>query len=210
MKLVGFVTRSVFGVLLLAPGLAVAQQPGGMPQQQPGSMPQQQRTPPSSQASPEGATGSVPAQKVDDKKFVKEAAIGGLMEVKMGELAASKGSTDAIKQYGQKMVDDHTKANAQLKDAAAKAGFEVPDSLDAKHQARLDKFAKLSGSDFDKAYAKDQIKDHEADVRAFQAEAQNGSNAVVKGFAAATLPTVQEHLTMAKDLRKSDGTPTGE
>jgi len=142
-------------------------------------------------------------RKVDDKKFVKESALGGLAEVEMGKLATQKASSDAVKQFGQRMVDDHSKANEQLKQAAAKSNIEVPASLDSKHQSRIDKLAKLSGPEFDKAYLKDQVKDHENDVDKFKDEAQNGSDPNVKQFAMATLPTLQEHLSAVKDLKKA-------
>ena len=150
--------------------------------------------------------GSMPEpmpRKVDDKKFVKESALGGMAEVEMGKLATQKGSSEAVKQFGQRMVDDHSKANEQLKQAAAKSNIEIPASLDSKHQSHIDKLAKLSGPEFDKAYLKDQVKDHEHDVDKFKEEAQNGTDPNVKQFAMATLPTLQEHLSAVKDLKKA-------
>jgi len=142
--------------------------------------------------------------KMDDKKFVKDAALGGMAEVELGKLAQQKGSSDAVKQFGQKMVDDHSKANEQLKQIASQESIKIPDSLDSKHKSRIDKMAKLSGPEFDKAYVKDQVKDHESDVREFQSEAQTGSNANVKEFATKTLPTLQEHLSIVKNLSKGE------
>jgi len=142
-------------------------------------------------------------RKVDDKKFAKDAALGGLTEVELGKLAAQKASNDAVKQFGQRMVDDHSKANEQLKQIAGKSNIEVPAALDSKHQSRIDKLAKLSGPAFDKAYVKDQLKDHERDVDDFKSEAQNGSDPNVKQFAMQTLPTLEEHLNAAKDLKKT-------
>ncbi|MGH9614250.1 MAG: DUF4142 domain-containing protein [Bryobacteraceae bacterium] len=141
--------------------------------------------------------------KVDDKKFLKDAAVGGIAEVELGKLATQKASSDAVKQFGQKMVDDHSKANDALKQVASQEGVTVPDSLDSKHQSRVDKLSKLSGADFDRAYVKDQLKDHRKDVSEFKREADNGSNANIKNFAAKTLPTLEEHLSMVKDLNKS-------
>jgi putative membrane protein len=90
--------------------------------------------------------------KVDDKKFAKDAALGGMAEVQLGKLATQKASRDDIKQFGQKIVDDHTKANDQLKELASKENIPIPDALDSKHQARIDKLSKLSGENFDKAF----------------------------------------------------------
>jgi putative membrane protein len=145
-----------------------------------------------------------PMAKVDDKKFAKDAALGGMAEVELGKLATQKASRDDIKQFGQKIVDDHTKANDQLKELASKENIPIPDALDSKHQARIDKLSKLSGEDFDKAFVKDQLKDHQAEVRDFSAEAQSGTDANVKTFASNVLPTLQQHLEQVKDLNKSE------
>jgi putative membrane protein len=142
-------------------------------------------------------------KKVDDKKFLKDAAAGGLAEVEFGKVAAQKGSSEEVKKFGQKMVDDHSKANDELKEVAGKEKIEVPTALTSKEQSKLDKMSKLSGADFDKAYIKDMVRDHEKDVSDFQSEAQSGSSANVKAFATKTLPTLQEHLSMAKDINKS-------
>lgn len=140
--------------------------------------------------------------RVDDKKFLKDATMGGLTEVELGKLAAEKGSSDAVKQFGQKLAQDHGQANELLKQIAAKENVEAPASLDSKHQSRVDKLSKLSGPEFDKAFVKDQVKDHQKDISDFQAEAQYGSDPNVKAAAAKLLPTLQQHLEQAKDLSK--------
>jgi putative membrane protein len=144
--------------------------------------------------------------KVDDKKFVKEAAMGGMAEVELGKLAEQKASSDAVKQFAQKMVTDHTKVNDELKQIASQANVNVPDQLGKKYQSRIDKLSKLSGADFDKAYIKDQLKDHKSDVSDFQSESQNGTIPAVKDFAAKNLPTLEQHLDLAKNLSKSEKT----
>ena len=102
------------------------------------------------------------------------------------------------------MVDDHTKANDQLKELAAQEKIEIPGSLDSKHRAEIDKLSKLSGPEFDKAFIKDQLKDHETAVREFDTEAKDGANADLKTFASNTLPTLQEHLQMIKSLNRTE------
>ncbi|MFN7994227.1 MAG: DUF4142 domain-containing protein [Bryobacteraceae bacterium] len=149
------------------------------------------------------STDTMPA-KMDDKKFAKDAALGGLTEVQLGKLAAERASRDDIKQFGQRLAEDHTKANEQLKQLAGKQNISLPDALDSKHQARVDKLAKLSGSDFEKAFIKDQVKDHEMEIRNFTAEAQSGTDPEVKTYASNVLPTLQEHLQAAKNLNKSE------
>jgi len=151
-------------------------------------------------------TGPVLAQSAQggDSKFVMDAAVGGMTEVELGKLATQKASDDSVKQFGQKMVDDHTKANDQLKEVASKENITLPSSLDAKHQARVDKLSKMSGASFDRAYVRDQLKDHIEDVAEFKKESQNGSDPAVKQFASTTLPTLEEHLSMVKDLSKKE------
>ena len=186
--------------------LAFAQGPGGGGAGSPSSQGQGPSTPPTmpSAGGPGGpGVSTAGPSKVDDKKFVKDAAQGGMVEVELGKLAAQKASSDSVKQFGQKMVDDHSKANEQLKEVASKENMSIPDAIDSKHQSRIDKLSKLSGESFDKAYVKDQLKDHQSDVKDFQAEAQGGTDPNVKAFAAKTLPTLQEHLSMVKDLNKS-------
>jgi|SRR5580704_5958933 putative membrane protein len=144
--------------------------------------------------------------KIDEKRFVKDALLGGMTEVELGKVALEKASSDPVKQFAQKMIDDHSKANEDLKQLASKENINVPDSLDSKHQSRVEKLSKLSGADFDRAYIKDQLKDHQQDVQEFQQEAQRGSDSDVKSFASKTLPVLEEHLSMAKDLEKAKKT----
>lgn len=200
---------SSVSVCILGVCTAMAQAPGGA-----GQSPSTPQSSPSSRpTSPDmnGPAGSNPGntpdtttRKIDDKKFLKDAAIGGMTEVELGKLAQQKASSDAVKQFGQKMVDDHTKANDQLKEVASKENVAIPDALDSKHESRINKLAKLSGPDFDKAYIKDQVKDHQQDVSEFKTEADNGSDPSIKQFASNTLPTLEQHLNMAKELNKSE------
>ena len=103
-----------------------------------------------------------------DNGFVTKAAAGGLAEVELGKLAASQGSSEKAKQFGQRMVDDHFKANEELQEIAAKKNITLPANLDAKAQATKDRLAKLSGAQFDQAYMQDMVKDHKADVAEFR------------------------------------------
>ena len=133
-----------------------------------------------------------------DKAFATKAAIGGLAEVQMGQLAQQKGSSDQVKQFGSRMVDDHTKANDELKQIASSKGIALPTDLDAKHKSKMDKMQKLSGAQFDKAYMDDMVADHKEDVADFRKEANSGKDSDIKAFAAKTLPTLQDHLKMAQ------------
>jgi predicted outer membrane protein len=135
-----------------------------------------------------------------DMKFAMTAAQGGMTEVELGRLAVQKGTSDAVKQFGQRMIDDHTNANQQLMQLASSKGMTLPTALDAKHAALVAKFQRLSGADFDRQYAKLMVQDHRKDVALFQKEADRGMDADLKAFAAQTLPTLQGHLSMAQAL----------
>lgn len=136
-----------------------------------------------------------------DTEFMTEAAQGGMAEVELGRLAASKAQSPEVKNFGQKMVNDHSKANEELKALAARKNMSLPTALDEKHQALLDKLKGLSGAEFDKAYVEAMVDDHEEDVEAFKDEAENGEDADVKAWAAKTLPTLQSHLEMIKGIQ---------
>jgi len=136
----------------------------------------------------------------DDRAFVMEAAMGGMMEVELGRVAAQQGTSDAVKQFGQRMVDDHSKANDELKQVATTKGLTLPAELDEKHKNDLAKMSKLTGAEFDKAYSKAMLSDHNKDVAAFEKQSKKGTDPDIKAFAAKTLPTLQEHLQLAKAL----------
>ena len=138
--------------------------------------------------------------------FVKNAAQGGMAEVELGKLATEKASSDDVKQFGQRMVDDHSKANDQLKQIASQKSIDVPSDLNAKDKATKDRLEKLSGPAFDRAYMKHMVTDHTKDVAEFKKQANTGSDSDIKGFASSTLPTLEDHLKMAKDINAKVGT----
>ena len=139
---------------------------------------------------------------VSDTDFAKDAAQGGLAEVKMGELAQQKGSSDTVKDFGKRMVEDHTQANDKLKSVASQENMKLPEKLSKKDQRTYDKLSQLSGAEFDRAYARDMVRDHKNDVAAFEQEANSGQDRAVKNFASQTLPTLQDHLKMAQQMEK--------
>lgn len=138
-----------------------------------------------------------------DRAFVLEAARGGIAEVEKGKLAASKGANAQVKAFGQQMVDDHSKANDELKQLAASKGIAVPTETDAHNKAMLAKLKKLNGAAFDRAYISDMVKDHTEDVAHFKKEAAQAKDPQVRAWAAQTLPTLEHHLQMAREASKA-------
>jgi putative membrane protein len=136
-----------------------------------------------------------------DREFIDDAAQGGLYEVKAGQLAQQKAQADDVKQFGKRMVDDHTAVNGRLQQLAQQKGVSLPQQLDKKHQDRIDSLAKKTGPDFDKSYVSDMVDDHKKDVDAFEKASKDAKDADLKSFAASTLPTLREHLTQVQALK---------
>jgi putative membrane protein len=133
-----------------------------------------------------------------DNQFLAAAAQGGMAEVQMGQLAVQHASNDAVKKFGQRMVDDHSKANDELKALATRKGFTLRSDMDAKQKSTIARLSKLNGAEFDRAYMQDMVKDHGEDVAEFKRESDSGNDQDLKAFASKTLPTLQEHLQMAQ------------
>lgn len=140
-----------------------------------------------------------------DRNFLMDAAMGGMMEVELGRLAAQQGASDAVKQFGQRMVDDHSKANQELMNLAQGKGITLPTTMDEKHHKDMTKLSSLSGADFDREYVKMMVSDHRKDVSEFEKESTRGTDADLREFASKTLPTLQEHLKLAEALPGAKG-----
>jgi len=150
------------------------------------------------------ATNIIMAQNLDkaDKDFVMEAADAGLMEVKLGQLAMTNGESDEVKTLGKHMIDDHSKANNELKALASKKAVTLPETLTADAQKTYDDLSKKKGADFDKEYAHLMVKDHKKVIGKFKHEAEKGTDADLKSWASKTLPTLEHHLEMSEKACK--------
>jgi putative membrane protein len=144
-----------------------------------------------------------------DKKFVHSALEGGNAEVKLGQLAAQKGNSEDVKQFGQKMVDDHTKLGEQMKQIAQKEGISVPDGIPAKDKALETKLNSLSGEEFDKAYIKAMVKDHRKDLSEFKKEASSGNDTSIKDAANQGSQIISEHLQMVEQMAQKHNVQVG-
>jgi putative membrane protein len=143
-----------------------------------------------------------------DRKFIEEAAQGGMAEVQLGKLAEQKAASDQVKQFGKKMADDHQKANEQLKKIAANKGVDLPNDLSSSDRREYDKLQKKSGADFDREYMKEMVSDHKKDVKDFESAAKSANDPDIKNFASTTLPTLHQHLDLAQqteNVAKSEG-----
>jgi putative membrane protein len=163
---------------------------------------QKNETTTSTTASDTSATTSTTATSASmsdaDKAFMAKAAQGGMAEVTFGQLAAAKGTNNEVKEYGNRMVSDHGKANQELTQLAISKGVTLPTDLDAESKKTSDELSKKTGKVFDKAYMSDMVEDHEKDVAEFQKESSAAQDPDLKNWVTKTLPTLQDHLKMAK------------
>jgi putative membrane protein len=170
--------------LMVATVLASAQQGGSM----------------SSSDQPDADARSSSRLSAADLRFIKAAAEGGMEEVELGHLARLKGSSEDVKKFARRMVEDHSKAHDRLKELATAKGIALPRGPNALQEATKDRLMKLSGEQFDKAYMMDMVQDHKKDVAAFRIEKHLGRDPEVKKFASETLPALRDHLKDAQSI----------
>jgi len=167
-----------------------------------GSVQAESQTSDTASATTTGSMGGVTSDMTpDDKEFVSKAGMGGLAEVQMANLALQKASSADAKAFAQRMSTDHSKANNELAQFATTKGLALPTELAGEHKAALDHLNSLSGAEFDKAYMEHMVADHEKDVAEFEKASTGATDADLKAWAGKTLPTLKEHLQMAKDVK---------
>ena len=175
----------VLAVLLTAPAWAQIGNPAGM-------------APGTPQSGPGVPAPHQPNQQ--DRLFVQEAAIGGMAEVEFGRMAEQKGQSDAVKDFGRRMVQDHARANDRLSALAKAANIPLPGDFDPDHLTMRAELEKLSDAQFDWAYIQGQVQDHQKTVQLLEWEIGSGQDAELKQFASETLPVVFQHLQLAQSI----------
>jgi putative membrane protein len=147
------------------------------------------------------------AMNVTPQSFASQAAVIGKAEIELGQLALQKSQDADVRAYAQRMVKDHTAADAKLKKIASKDNITLPTALDAEHQAVKQKLAGLQGDAFDREYKQQMEKGHEKAVALFQSASQTQQMPQdLKEFAASTLSTLEDHREQAQELEaKKDG-----
>jgi putative membrane protein len=138
-----------------------------------------------------------------DKRFLGQVTQASLLNIAMGKMAIEKSANDSVKEFAKKMVADHERGLPIFKKVAERDGVTVDPAMDSKHKERLDKLAKLSGPEFDRAYVKDQLKAYQRMVSFYQSEADNATESIATKMATNMLPAVQKHLNDTKDLNKN-------
>jgi len=195
MTIYGKKTLALASAMLLCGSMGLAQRGGApSPSQSPGQNPGMDPTLNGVQT-PGQPSGN-------DRIFVRKAMQGSMAEIQLGQLTLQKSNNDQVKQFAQKMIDDHTRMGDQMKPVAQQAGVTVPTEPSKKDKATMAKMQALSGSAYDQAYIKDMIKDHKQDLSEFQAEASSGQDPAVKDAANQGSQVISQHLQMAQQLAK--------
>jgi putative membrane protein len=138
-----------------------------------------------------------------DAEFAVKAADAGMLEVKLGELAQQKGVSTEVKALGKMMVEDHSKANEELKALAEQKNISLPLAMSEDCQQKYNKIAEKTGQEFDDAFTDHMVKDHKDDIDAFKKEADKGDDPDLKSWAAGKVSTLEHHLSMAEAAEKA-------
>ncbi len=151
-----------------------------------------------------GAKGSA-SFSAHDKMFLKNAAQGNMAEVKLAQLALTKTSSEDVKDFAQKMVDDHTKLQENMKPFVEQAGVTPPTDVSAKDKMLDKKLSALSGDTFDKQYITAMVKDHHKDLGDFKTEVSSTKNASLKDAVSQGEQVIQEHTNMIDGIAQKHG-----
>jgi putative membrane protein len=163
----------------------------------------QSRPPATPKAAEPKTTAQAPAPSSNpDHVFLQQMAMGNLAEVQLGEIATKKTGNAAVKTFAQRMVADHGKASAEVKSLAASKQVAIPSNVGSEHKATIDRLSKLSGAEFDRAYASNMVEKHQKTLDTLKHQSMSGKDEQVKAWAAKTAPTVEQHLKMARDLER--------
>ena len=181
------------------------------PSNNPGRSPNSPTTPSNnpgrSPNSPAGGQTSPNSLSSRDRTFVMQAGQLSMMEVELGRLAVKRGSSAGVKQYGQEMVEDHTRANQELMQLAMQKKVELPTEMSTQNTALIDRLSGLSGKSFDTAYKQAMIDSHKQAIALFQAQSQQGQDPELKAWATQKLPNLQAHLEMVNQMLADTSQP---
>ena len=192
---------------VLLAGALLAQNPGsGGGGQQPSS-PSQQQQPPSATMGNPGATAST-ATNYGDQAFVSKAMEGGIAEVELGKLAADKSQSQDVRQFAQKMVNDHSQMGDKwFKPVATQLGVSEPKGPSKKDKKLIERLQGLSGQQFDAEYIQAMVKDHKEDLKEFQNESQAAQDPNVKQIAEQGSKVISQHLQMIEQIAQNHNVP---
>lgn len=164
-------------------------------------------TPSRSPNTPTGGETSPNSFSSQDRNFAMQAGQIGMLEVQLGKLAVERGSSARVKEYGQEMVEEHTRANQELMQLAMQKEVELPTEMNTQNKALMDRLSGLSGTSFDAAYKQAMIDSHNQAIALFQAQSQQGQDPELKAWATQKLPNLQAHLQMVNQMLADTSKP---
>jgi putative membrane protein len=144
-----------------------------------------------------------------DRHFIRDAAQHGMAEVAVANMAKEKAANDQVKKYAEKLVQDHSKANEELKQIATSLGVKLPDDVERKHKRAMDNLSKASGAEFDRKFMEAMVKDHERDLKDFRKEAKGAKHPELKAFAEKGATVIDGHLQEARTIASAVGAKGG-
>ena len=155
-------------------------------------------------SSPSGlsdTSGPAASLSATDRTFISQAAYGSLGEVALGEIATEQAGSPAVRNFGQMMVQEHTRMNEELIAIAAEQGVTPPSAPDPGRQAVGAQLGQLEGAAFDRQYIQQQLADHETTLTLFEGQADSGQDPELRAFARKYAPVVEEHIAMLRELQ---------
>lgn len=147
------------------------------------------------------STSKPPSLARADRRFLEDEAARNLYEQQVAQLAATRSSDPAIKDFASKMVEDHTAAHSELVQLASQLGVELPTEPSRAMRRDVDKLSKKSGAEFDREFVKMVgVKDHQKEIKRLQSASKDLKNSELKAWVDKTLPQLQQHLAAAEKL----------
>ncbi|HWL93477.1 MAG TPA: DUF4142 domain-containing protein [Phycisphaerae bacterium] len=147
-----------------------------------------------------GGTGPMP-QTGGDPAFVHAAASANRLEIELGKMAFEKANDAAVRDFGRRMIDDHSKAQTELEGIVKDTDINLSSDLDAHHREMVDRLSRLSGVEFDREYISMMVEDHQKVIERFESQTRNGHVAALRDFASKTVATLREHRSAAEEIR---------
>jgi putative membrane protein len=147
------------------------------------------------------------ANTMDAAQFVQQAASSGLFEVKAGELAKQRATSDNTKHLGDMIIEEHKKANDDLMKITQRKNIPMPTDLQPNEKATFDKLTAVNGADFDGQFLHSQVQGHQQAIDLFEKASKSLQDKDLKEFAQQYLPMLREHLKMAQEYASMVSTP---
>jgi putative membrane protein len=133
---------------------------------------------------------------------------GNSLEVGLGRVAESRAENSEVKSFAERMVEDHNAMNREWSTLALKNGMKLSLDFGPDGKETIDRLEDLSGTEFDQAYMSEMLRQHEQNLAAFERMASSATSSNVKQLAQNGVPTIREHLSLARQVGSRVGVST--